>query len=411
MYRSDDYYRKIIFNEWFEKLDKKYSTMKDGKFCDTRIDIKYAPFVKTFNSVYRKNMRYYDNMMDCYSDCMAVLWEGMLEFEILNESTWEDIANKKDIDNYKKLVTYLNKYVKRTIQKMNRDCKETSKLMYEGNKRWVLHIYYNISTESLNKILTFDNSIEQIELINTIENSFWEKKANYRYGIFAEWVKDNIDKYLTKSQKELLEELKKVNYSSIDDDYDITEFKNSKGQIKLKLERIREKIASKYCEDRKLITGGYVVQDINSEIRAYDKFIKAMNEFDKNEEEYNDDLSHIILNSMNNKYWERLLYEDISNEALKDIIRVYQSDAVVYEDNFKLFNHKTKMNKETICEVLTAVVERIVHLNDAIEYEMSLLKDEANTRNVKVNKMHFEVPTNSKTVYLKISPTGIMIQK
>lgn len=407
MYRSDDYYRELIFNQWFEKFDKKYEMMRDGKFCDTRINIKYAPFINTFNRVYKKNMRYYDTPMDCYSDCIATLWEGMLEFEIYDDSTWERIAKKEDMDNYKKLVSYLKTYVTRGVERINRDLVETSKLISEGKKKWVLHIYYNISVESLNQILTFDNSIEQVELINTIENSYWEKKVNYKYGIFAEWAKENMDKYLTNSQRELLVDLQDVGYSSLDNEYDISDFKNSKGQIKLKLERICEKVSSKFNAEKKFITGGYIVQEIDAELKAYKKLTNVL--YDNNCS--CDSLLQVIISSMNNKYWERLLYEDIKNETLLELIRVYQNNTIVYEDDFKLYNNKTGVSPFIICEVTNAVINRINYLIKAREYEMSLLEDEADKKKIKVKQMHFELPKNSRTVYLKVTPTGIMLQK
>lgn len=407
MYRSDDYYRELIFSEWFEKYSKHYEMMRDGKFCDIRIDIKYAPFINTFNRVYKKNMRYYDTPMDCYSDCMAAVWEGMLNFKILNNSTWQYIAEKKDVDNYKKLVSYLKTFVTQNVKKLNQECLETSTLINNGKKKKLIHIYYNISPESLNQITTFDNSLEKIELINTVENSYWEKQLNYKYGIFAEWAKDNMDKHLTESQKKLLITLREANYSSLDNEYNKEELENTKGQIKLKLERICDKVISRYSEERKLITGGYVVQEIDAELKSYQKIMNAVS----NENCNSDTLLQMIISSMNNKYWERLLYEDIDNKTLMELIRVYKNNTIVYEDDFKLYNNKTKVSLFVICKVINAIIDRTKYLIKAREYEMSLLKDEAGKRNAKIKQMYFEIPENFTTVYLKVTPSGIMIQK
>lgn len=407
MYRSDDYYREQIFNGWFEKYTKVYEMMRDGKMCDIRVDIKYAPFISTFSSAYKKYMRYYDSPMDCYSDCMALVWEGMLNFKINNGSTWEKIAKGEDLDNYKKLVSYLKTHVFRMIKKITQDYSETSKTINDCGKKKSLHVYYNISPESLNRIVTFDNSLEQVELINSIENSFWEEKMNYRYGIFIEWVRDNMNNFLTKSQMELLDTLQKANYSSLDNDWDMSMVENSKGQIKLRLERICDKVTAKYCEERKLITGGYVVQEIDKEIHSFQKFVNVLND------ENCDDklLSHIIVSSMNNPYWERLLYEDISEESLESVIVVKDADTVVYEDTFKLFNRTLCIDKESMYEITNAVADRLKFLIKSREYEMSLLKDEADKKKTNIKQMHFKLPENFSSVYLGVTPTGIMIEK
>lgn len=403
MYRSNDYYREIIFNQWFDKHTKIYESMKDGKNCDVMIDIKYAPFITTFNNVYRSNMRYYDTPVDCYSDCMAMLWEGMLKFEIRDGSSWKDIASKKDIDNYKKLVNYLKTYVVQNVKKLNQDYGVTNKTIMEENKKKVVHVYYDIVPESLNKLITFDNSLEKIELISSVEKSYWEEKFNYRYGIFAEWAKDNMYKYLTESQKKLLEELRSANYSVYDNDYDTEIVTCSKGKIKLKLDRICEKISSKYSEHQKLITGGYVVQEIDKEIKAYKKFINAIDN--------NSNVSQVILSSMNNKYWERLIYDDLSDASLRYVIKAYQLSAIIYEDDFKLFNNVINLPNVVLEEIVNAVIKRIDHLVDARKYEMKLLEKEAESKKVTVNTMQFELPENYSTAYLKVNAYGIMVQK
>ena len=408
MYRSNDYYREVIFNEWFSKHTKIFEMMKDGKFCDIRINIEYAPFINTFNKIYRSNLRYYDTTVDCYADCVALLWEGMLKFEIKNDSTWERIANKEDVDNYRKLVSYLKTYITQNIKRLNQDFIETSKNFKDGKVKKNIHLAYSITPQSLNQIVTFNNTLEQIELIDTVQNSYWEKKANYRYGIFAEWAKDNMHQYLTKSQKELLEKLQSANYSSYDNEYDRKILENGKGQIKLRLERICDKVSAKYEEQQKLITGGYVVQEIENEIKTYQKFINVLS--DENNEDAEQTLVQIIVSSMNNPYWERLIYEDLSEEAQYDIIWAYQHGAVVYEDNFKLFSRIDKLFHSTLYEVVNAISKRIEFLVDAKEKEFTRLMKEANKKRIKVNQLNFELPKNYGYVFLQKTPTGILIQ-
>lgn len=408
MYRSNDFYRTQIFEEWFSKHTKVYEMMRDGKICDTRINIEYAPFIRVFNNAFKSNMRHYDSHIDCYADCMAVLWEGMLKFEIKNDSTWEAIANKTDIDNYKKLVSYLKTYVSQNMKRLNQDFLETTRIIREGKSRKVAHIFYNIAPDSLNQIITFDNSLEQIELVDTVQNSYWEEKLNYRYGIFAEWARENMWNYLTKSQKELLETLQLANYSSYDNDYDKKMIDKGKGQIKLRLERICEKISAKYEEEQKLITGGYVIQEIDNEIKAYQKIINVLNDENNCNEET---LAQVIISSMDNRYWERLIYEDISDEAQYDIIWLYQHSTLVYEENFKLYNHKHDLFRTTIYEVVNAVADRIKFLVKKKEEEIKLLEEEAQKKKVKVKMIHSELPKNYNIIYLKVNPFGIMLQK
>ena len=407
MYRSDDYYRELIFSEWFIKETKHYQMMRDGKFCDVEIDMNYPPFIKAFNKIYRKSMKDYDTRQDCYNDCMALVWEGMLKFEIRDGSNWKAIAEKKDTSNYKRLVYYLNTHVSQNIKKLSQDYKKTCKSVGKGKDKKVLHVFYNITTESLNKITTFDNSLDKIEVIEGVTDSYWQKKMSYRYDIFSEWAKKNLYNCITKSQKELIIKLQKANFSILDNEYDDIEMARS--QAKLKLDRIRNKVTTKFCEERKYICGGYVIQDIDAEIKSYAKFLNIL----QNEElsKLDESLTKVILNSMNNQNWENLIYEHISNEAQFDIIDTYNKNAVIYEKNFKLYNNATNIKRKTLYEVVNAIHERIEFLLKAREYEFSILEKEANSKNLTFDNMKFELPEQTNILYMKVTPEGMMIQK
>ena len=406
-FRSDDEYREIIFNGWFRKSSKIYELMQNGKCCDIGIEILYPPFVSTFNKAYRTNMRHYDTIADCYGDCMALVWEGMIKFRIKDGSSWQAIAEKEDLDNYKKLVNFLKTYVSNKIKAMNNDYIETSKWIHKGKDKKMLHIYYNIAPESLNQITTFDNSLEQIELVDTVTSSYWEQKMNYQYDVFMEWVRENMRNYLTESQKKFLDTLQEANYSSLDKDYD----KELLGDTyaKLKLERIRDKVSAKYCADRKYYTGGYIIQCLDAELKSYSKFINIL--CDEKESELDSALTRVILNSMNSPYWERLIYDDLSYEAQQDVIWTYLDETVIYEANFKLYKNSDSICRKTLYEVSNAISARIDLLLKLREQEMATLEREAGDKKLKVKQMHYHLPENYSIVYLSVNPDGIMVQK
>jgi len=406
-YRSDDEYREAIFNEWFKRKSTVYETMRDGKCCDSGIDIIYPPFISTFNKAYRTNMRHYDTIADCYGDCMALVWEGMIRFRINTGSSWEKMAKKEDTITYRKLVSFLKTHVMKRIKELNEDYAETSKWVHKGKDKRMLHIYYNITPESLNQITTFDNSLEQVELVDTVTTSYWEQKMNYHYDIFMVWAKENMRNYLTKSQIDFLDTLQAANYSSFDKDYD----KEALGDTyaKLKLERIRDKVSAKYCADRKYFTGGYVVQSIDAELKSYSKFINVL--CDEKESELDNSLTRVILNSMNNPYWERLIYDDISYEAQQDIIWAYQDEAVIYEENFKLYKQSDSICRKTLYEITDAISARIDKLLALRESELATLEKEAGNKNLKVKQMQYTLPENYTTIFLSVNADGIMIQK
>ena len=409
MYHSDDYYREVIFNEWFSKDEKEYKTMCDGKFFDINIKIKYAPFINTFTKIFRANVMNYDTRQDCYADCMTLVWEGLLKFKIRDDSTWKAIAEKKDMDNYRKLVSYLKTHVTQNIKKVALDYSKTCKSVGKGKDKKILHIFYNVSTESLNKIITFDNSLEQLELVENTTNSYWDKTLKYRYDIFSEWAKENLDKYTTNSQKELLKKLQEVNFSMYDNDYDREELGMARGQAKLKLERICNKITDRYCEERKYFTGGYVVQDIDAEIKAYQKYINILN--DENIDNLDERLTKTILSSLNNPHWSNLIYDHISYEAQLNVIEAYNNDTLIYEDNFKLYNNSTNINKKALYEITNAIYGRIEYLQKMRNFEMELLEKEANKKNVKINSMQFNIPKDGNIVYMNVTPNGLMLEK
>lgn len=406
-FRSDDEYREQIFNEWFKKNTKVYELMRDGKCCDIGVDIIYPPFISTFNKAYRTNMRHYDTVADCYGDCMALVWEGMIKFRITTGSTWKAMAEKEDTITYRKLVSFLKTHVIKRIKELNEDYAETSKWIHKGNSKKMLHIYYNITPESLNQITTFDNSLEQVELVDTVTTSYWEQNLNYRYDIFMEWAKENMRNYLTESQKKFLDTLQAANYSSFDKDYD----KEALGDCyaKLKLERIRDKVSAKYCADRKYFTGGYVVQSIDAELKSFSKFINVL--CDEKEEELDGSLTRVILNAMNSPYWERLIYDDLSLEAQQDIIWTYKDEAVIYEDTFKLYKQSDNICRKTLYEVANAISARIDLLLKLRENELALLEQQAGEKNLKVKQMQYVLPENYTTIFLNVNANGIMVQK
>lgn len=406
-YRSDDEYREMLFNEWFTKSTKVYDNMRDGKCCDIDINIIYPPFISVFNKAYRTNMRHYDTRADCYSDCMALAWEAMIKFRINNGSTWEAIATKKDTITLRKLISFIKTYVSKEIKRMKEGYAETSKWVRRGRDKKMLHIFYKVSPESLNQITTFDNSLEQIELVDTVTSSYWEQKMNYQYDIFMEWARENMRNYLTESQKKFLDTLQAANYSSFDKDYD----KEALGDTyaKLRLERIRDKVSAKYCEDRKYFTGGYIVQELEAELKSYNKFINALN--DENELALESSLTRVILNSMNNPYWERLIYEDCSYETQQDVIWVYKEETLIYDDNFKLYANSDSLCRQALYDIVDKISKRIETLTKLRDDEMKRLQSEAIDKNLKVRQMQYSLPENYSVVFLDVNANGIMLQK
>ena len=413
MYQSDDYYRKMLMNTWFEKQVKKYQFAKNGKFCDCVLLIKYYPFFVTFSTAYKKNIAHYDTPTDCYSDCMMLMWEGICKFELMEGATWKDLAEGKDKKNYGRLVRYLDKYVAKEMNWLNSDYVETTKLTIDDEgERHITHVFYRVTPASIHHLVLPKGASERVEVGETVEDSYWNDSRKAKCSLFHEWLYTRAIDELKKPHIKLLKKLRDANYSSYDrpaEPYEKVDTRNLKSRLK----KIYEWLTKKYMEEEKFLNGGFVLRELRNEYKTLAKYMSILNNPQVEDDDIASRLAEHVLDSMNNDYWIRLIYDILSSESEQAIIQEFQRTSLIHEDNFRLYGKRRTLSNSVLNEVTKAVITRLSELERAIEKEEQYLTLQGEKKSMPVELMHFKLPKKgeNKMVYLDVAPNGIMYQR
>jgi len=396
-------YREILINEWFETRSRKYKNSRYGKLRDTYIYIKYPPFVKLFDKIYRKNMRFYNTKWDCYADCYGFIWDGMCNFKPEN-TTWEKIADKENVDGYKQLVAYLKKYVENEIVRKNNLYKDTTRTIYfdDGSKK-VVNVLYRITASSINKTIAEEDGVE-MEIGNLATESFWDSKGDYSNNDFVNWCNNNLHKVVTDRQLETLEKLQEyANFNELSDDCYIY-FEGKRQEVRGTLSRIKERVEKVYFDNLEEISSCNI-RMIDSELTVLNNFVKLLEN-----EATDDELTMAVVNHVDEPCWNNLIYNHLSLEAQKDIIRVFNANVSISEHTYKLYIGKEKLSHKTLYEIVNAVHDKIEFLNNMREFESQVLKDRIESesaRKSKTKKQDFNVPADTNCIYISINTDGI----
>ena len=412
MYQDDMYYKKLLFNSWFSKVTKFYSEMRNGKTCDTIIVIKHAPFIHVFNTAYRKNIAHYDTPTDCYADCMLLMWEGLCNFKISDDSTWKDIAEGRDKENMGKLIRYLKTYVRKEMNWLNSDYIETTKLTIEDGVRHITHVFYRVTPASLHHLITPKGASEKVEIGETVSNSYWTDAREAKRSLFHEWLYNYAKDILKPQQKKLLKTLRDANYSTFErptEDYEKVDTRN----LKARLKGIYDLLTTRYLQEEKFLTGGFVLQELKKEYTSLSAYTDVFSNPYIAPEEIPSQLAKHVMDSINSRYWEHIIYDMLSDDAERAIIKEYQRTALIYEPDFKFYGKRVVLPIKVLNEVTEAVNLRLDELVSAMEKEIQYLEVIGEKKEKPVQLMHFELPKKgeNKLVYLDVSPSGIMYQR
>lgn len=412
MYKSDDYYKRKLFNSWFSKVTKFYKEMRNGKTCDIVIIIKHAPFIQVFNGAYRRNIAHYDTPTDCYSDCMLLMWEGLLKFDIKDDSTWQSIADGTDKENLGKLIRYLKTYVRKEMNWLNSDYVETTKLTIEDGVRHITHVFYRVTPASLHHLITPKGTSERVEIGATVENSYWTSTQKAKCSLFHEWLNTCAEDLLKPSHKKLLATLRDANYSTFErptEEYEKVDTRN----LKARLKGIYDLLTSSYLKEEKFLTGGFVLQELRKEYDTLAKYIDIFNNQNIEVEELPNRLAKHILNSMDSRYWEHIIYDMLPSNVERAIIKEYQRTTLIHEPDFRLYGKRIILSNAILNTVTKVVNTRLNELTIAMEQEIQYLEMLGVREEKPVKLMYFELPEKGKNklVYLDVSPDGIMFQR
>lgn len=408
----DYYYREMLFNDWFYKVTRFYGELRNGKSCDIFVELDNPAFTRMFNKAWKNNFKYYETQTDCFSDCMALVWQGLCEFEVRDGATWKGIAENTDRVAYKKLMQYLKTYVSENMKRLNSDYIETTKLTVEDGVRHITHVFYRITPESLQKLVRECDTKEKVELIQTVDKSYWSSQNEYKLSIFMEWVKRYMRDCLKDSQKKLLDELEDANYSTFDRDFDSEKVKPYNSNLKLKLKRIYDRVIASYIAQNKFLTGGFVLNELKHEYNTLAQYLQYFKDESLTEEELVKRLSSHIICSMDNRHWEDMVYGRLSKETELALVKEYQHVRwIVKGADIKWCSGYIALPIHVLNEVTKAIEVRLEELEQAMLVEIGYLESQGEKYRKPVELMYFELPKGGhKMVYLDVSPNGIMFQ-
>lgn len=410
----NDFYRNKIFNEWFVKQEKFFRTAQNKKYNDVSIKVNLPLLCKIYDDMYKKYCKNYTEKIDCVNDCISYTWEALTKFEPRN-MTWEYLANHDDRKTRNKLMSYVRTIVTESMKKMHIKSIETTRTIDTPEGKRKFHVYYELEIRSLNILVNPSHSEFQIELVELMENSFWDSRKDYKYCTFVKWFLDNKEEILNKRQLKFLQKLESANYSILDKDYSLQGMNMEGVNIRSELRKICKSVEKAYKKQNKFITGGFVVEQIDNEIKS---LTKMLNSFEKDitecktEKEIINRIGKDIMKNLSKEYFQKIIYNDLDYDITKQIIKVYGSSMLADEEGFQLLIGSTSLNKKVITHVMNAIYRKVEYLKRRKEEELKILKTLQKTGKKKVRVQYIEPPEDGgKSIFMVLNPYGILIPK
>ena len=229
--------------------------------------------------------------------------------------------------------------------------------------------------------------------------------------MFTQWAIDNMKDTLSEKQRNFLKELEKANYSKLDNDYYDDEISASKNLTRQRVRCIYEKLAKAYSKDKKVYDGGFVVQSLNAQLKQFKKITNIVYRDDIEPNELNKEVSKQILRSMNNSHFSNLLYDKLECDELKTIIKIYLGSMITDREDMKLFIDELTIPSNIVYHVVDIVEQKIMTLENRLEYEKTLLQYEYLEKKKKTDLVQFDHNVENKCVHLKLNSYGVAIPK
>ena len=411
----NDFYRNKIFNEWFAKQEKFFRTAQNKKYNDVSIIVNEPLLNKIYNEMYKKYCKNYTEKVDCVNDCISYTWEALTKFEPRN-MTWEYLSsNIRDRRTKNKLMSYIRTIVSESMKKMHIKSIETTTSIKTSEGRKTFHLYYELEINSLNVLVNPSHSEYQTELVNLFEKSYWHKNNDYKLCTFLKWFLDNKELILTKKERNFLDKLESVNYSAIDKNFDLGKVGLKGFPVKKELNIIYKKIEREYKKQNKYISGGFIIEQIVSEIKTLGSFLKAIERkgmYCKTEKELLELVSKEIMKRLSKQAFQKVIYDELEPNVTRQIIKVYGSAMLVDNDDFQLIVGSTSLNKKIVTSVIKAVHERIDRLVKRKKEELEILKRNSSKEKKKYKVKYIKPPEDgSKSIFMVLNPYGILIPK
>ena len=401
MEKHPNFYRTMLINEWFETKTKKYRYEQNRKVADVYVVVKSPPLLATFKKVYKHCMRSYPSYWDCINHCLSLVWDGLLRFKT-DGTSWEKIATHEDMDAYKQLIVYLQKHILNTARKENIGYRHTTKtITTEDGTTNKVSIFYKVTATTINQMMESEDGNES-ELSEIVEESYWNSNTDYHKNNFTSWFEANKHNILTEHQVNIFNELADdTNYNKVEDEAYFYTTEKKRSALSMILSRMTDNVERAYEESHKSDFGNYITSMIDEELALLNNFAELVENGATDSE-----LTMAIVNHLDYYCWDKIVYDEISLDAQKDVIRTYNAN-VIQERNFKFYIGKEMLSHNTLYEIINAVAVRIVFLEDSYAYEMKLAKDKAEADSKrKPRKRELEIPEGVKSIYVNVDTNG-----
>lgn len=274
-------------------------------------------FFNKLYSKYKVKHSYNDFMNEC------TYWTNFAiqRFTIRDNGSWEDIIAGTDKANIGRLITNIKTTIENEIIRfMNDDVKFTSTRNENGK---VEHVKYKFNFSSLDAVLMgaegFETSL--IQMVGNDKN-FWSNKQGYEDNQFLKWFKENKERILTKSQVQLLENLKKCSHEK--DGYtenDINKYVgfNSK-KVGEYLERIKVRVL-KVWEKEKPLHETQLQKQKDAELELWMPLVDLI--YSEEVTGQNKAISDWFIDNLDNEKVSNIVYDHITEEESKSVVHAY----------------------------------------------------------------------------------------
>jgi hypothetical protein len=161
-----------------------------------KIKFKHQAIQNTVNKMYNrfKEVTSYDEII---SLALELAVDTVSKFEIRNGKTFEDvIAGDKELNG--KLHKNINLVLKNRLQHVD------DKAFYTFENASKRHVVIKPTMASIDVSLTDETGNEML-VIETLENGYWDVKEGYKKSHFIEWFLERREEFLTKKQNEFID--------------------------------------------------------------------------------------------------------------------------------------------------------------------------------------------------------------
>jgi hypothetical protein len=316
----------VFFEGLFENKVIRLPYAKDGKLVDFTLACTNQSLNNFFNNQYNKYKKK-NTHQDFMAECMFWSNKAIERFQVRDGGSWEGILDDTDKPNIGRLITNIKNTVEfELIRYMNNDVKYAKKTI-DGESK---HVKYKFSMASLDSILLGAEG-EETALVNIVaeDMGYWSPKMGYQANHFKQWFEENAERILTKSQYQLIENLKKSQHQqdgyTRNDVYAVTGVSDK--NLATYMKRIRERILKAFEKENPMGQKTQLEMYKDAEIKLWTGLLELV--YVEETDNMNANISAWLLANLDNEKVSNMLYDNITAKESIAVTSAYKSGGVI----------------------------------------------------------------------------------